>query len=52
MHERAFSTRAIKIRQNEQKNPSKRGKQAKFKAHFAISREASLLWLSPLSLLQ
>ena len=38
VHERAFGARTIKIRQNERKNPSKHGKQTKFKgAHFTIS---------------
>jgi len=43
VHERAFGMQAIKIRQNKRKNPSKRGKQAKFKGvHFAISRGSKL----------
>ena len=33
VHERAFGTRAIKIRQNERKNSKKHGKRAKFKAY-------------------
>jgi len=41
VHERAFGTRAIKIRQNERKNSKKHGKQPKFKGvHFAISRRS------------
>lgn len=41
VHERAFGTRAIKIRQNERKNSKKHGKQPKFRgAHFTISRRS------------
>jgi len=39
-HERAFRTRMIKIRQMNAENPNEHGKQAKFKARFAISRGA------------
>ena len=38
VHERAFGARTIKYAKMNVKNPSKRGKQAKFKARFAISR--------------